>query len=40
LAFTQGRPWWGFAVSPDRRTILYAQTDEGESDLMLAEGFR
>ena len=31
---------WGFAVSPDRRTILYAQQDEAGADLMLVEHFR
>jgi hypothetical protein len=30
----------GFAVSPDRRTILYVQYDEAGSDLMLVENFR
>ncbi|MCP5109847.1 MAG: hypothetical protein GY953_03315 [bacterium] len=31
---------WGFTVSPDGRTLLYSQVDEGESDLMLVENFR
>ncbi|MEK7754031.1 MAG: DPP IV N-terminal domain-containing protein, partial [Acidobacteriota bacterium] len=31
---------WGFTVSPDRRTILYAQQDEAGADLMLVENFR
>jgi len=31
---------WGFAVSPDRRSILYAQEDEAGADLMLVENFR
>ncbi|HET7840801.1 MAG TPA: protein kinase [Terriglobia bacterium] len=30
----------GLAVSPDRRRILYAQVDQGGSDLMLVENFR
>jgi Tol biopolymer transport system component len=30
----------GFAVSPDRRWILYAQADQAGSDLMLVENFR
>lgn len=33
-------PVLGFAVSPDRRTILYVQYDEAGSDLMLVENFR
>ena len=31
---------WGFAVSPDRRWILYTQTDQSSSDIMLMERFR
>jgi Tol biopolymer transport system component len=31
---------WGFAVSPDRRWILYTQTDQSSSDIMLMEKFR
>ena len=31
---------WGFSVSPDRRWILYTQTDESSSDIMLLEKFR
>jgi dipeptidyl aminopeptidase/acylaminoacyl peptidase len=30
----------GLTVSPDRRRILYAQVDQGGSDLMLVENFR
>jgi len=31
---------WGFAVSPDSRWILYTQTDQSGSDIMLMEKFR
>jgi serine/threonine protein kinase/Tol biopolymer transport system component len=31
---------WKIAVSPDGRTILYAQQDESGSDLMLVENFK
>jgi hypothetical protein len=31
--------FWGFSVSPDRRTILYVQLDALGSDLMLVENF-
>jgi Tol biopolymer transport system component len=31
---------WGFAVSPDRRWILYTQIDQSSSDIMLMENFR
>ncbi len=31
---------WGFSVSPDRRWILYTQTDQSSSDIMLMEKFR
>ena len=30
----------GLSVSPDRRYVLYAQVDAGDSDLMLVDGFR
>jgi Tol biopolymer transport system component len=40
LATTAAPASWGFTVSPDRRTILFVQHDEGESDLMLVESFR
>jgi Tol biopolymer transport system component/DNA-binding winged helix-turn-helix (wHTH) protein len=30
---------WGFSVSPDRRWILYTQSDQSSSDIMLMEGF-
>jgi len=30
----------GFSVSPDRRCILYTQTDQNGSDIMLMENFR
>jgi Tol biopolymer transport system component len=32
--------WWGFTVSPDRRSFLYSQADDYGSDLMLVENFR
>jgi hypothetical protein len=37
-----GRPLLGHrpAVSPDRRSFLYAQLDLNETDVMLVEGFR
>ncbi|MCP5109662.1 MAG: hypothetical protein GY953_02380 [bacterium] len=28
---------WGLAVSPDRRSVLFAQFDSNESDLMMLE---
>ena len=34
------RPVGNIAVSPDGGTILYAQSDESGSDLMLVENFR
>jgi hypothetical protein len=30
---------WGFSVSPDRRWLLYTQSDQSSSDIMLMEGF-
>jgi hypothetical protein len=30
----------GFAVSPDERSILYSQSEQGGSDIMLVEDFR
>jgi hypothetical protein len=30
----------GLAVSPDQRSILYAQVDRDESDINLVENFR
>jgi dipeptidyl aminopeptidase/acylaminoacyl peptidase len=32
--------YFGFSVSPDRKWILFVQTNPSESELMLAEGFR
>jgi Tol biopolymer transport system component len=40
IAPIKGKPYWGLTVSPDRRTFLYAQSDESGSDLMLVENFR
>jgi len=40
LPTPRGLMWWGLAVSPNERTILYAQIDDISSDLMLIEGFR
>jgi hypothetical protein len=35
-----GRPMWGLAVSPDRRSILHVALEaRGESDLMLVTSF-
>ena len=39
IAPIKGKPYWGLTVSPDRRTFLYAQSDESGSDLMLVENF-
>ena len=36
----EGRPSLGLTVSPDRRRILFAQTDQVGRDLMLVNGFR
>jgi len=30
----------GLSVSPDRKYVLYAQVDAGDSDIMLVDGFR
>jgi serine/threonine protein kinase/WD40 repeat protein len=37
---TVARPFFGFTVSPDRRTILYVDTQPGHSKLIMVEGFR
>jgi Tol biopolymer transport system component/DNA-binding winged helix-turn-helix (wHTH) protein len=31
---------WGFTLSPDRKTILFTQSEQRTSDLMLVENFR
>ena len=33
-------PRWGFTVAPDRRSIIYVNSGQRESDLMLVENFR
>jgi hypothetical protein len=30
-------PWFGFALAPDERSILFSKTDSHGSDLMLVE---
>ena len=40
IAPDQSQLSWGLTVSPDRRSFLYAQSDESGSDLMLVENFR
>jgi serine/threonine protein kinase len=39
IAPIEHQVWWGFAVSPDRRSFLYSQADNYGSDLMLVENF-
>jgi Tol biopolymer transport system component/DNA-binding winged helix-turn-helix (wHTH) protein len=35
------KPWWyGMAISPDQRAILYSVVDHAGSDLMLLDGYR
>jgi Tol biopolymer transport system component len=40
IAPIERQVWWGFTVSPDRRSFLYSQADDYGSDLMLVENFR
>jgi hypothetical protein len=40
VARVEGRPGWGFNVSPDGRWLLYTRMEDIESDLMMVEGFR
>jgi eukaryotic-like serine/threonine-protein kinase len=37
---TIDRPYYGLAVSPDRKSIIYTSIGEFEADLMLVENFR
>jgi Tol biopolymer transport system component len=34
------RAWWGFSVSPDGRSLLYAQQQPRSGDLWMVENFR
>jgi hypothetical protein len=35
------KPWWyGAALSPDQRSVLYSVVDNAGSNLMLVENFR
>jgi Tol biopolymer transport system component len=40
IAPIEHQVWYGFTVSPDRRSFLYSQADNYGSDLMLVENFR
>ena len=33
-------PYWGFTVSPDRKTVLYSAGEVERTNLMMVEGFR
>jgi hypothetical protein len=39
--FRIGKPfWWGMALSPDEKSLLYAVVDSAGSNLMLVDNFR
>jgi len=40
LDVLDGPFWYGFALSPDERSILFSQLDSHGSDLMLVENLR
>jgi Tol biopolymer transport system component len=39
ISTIEGAIWYYLSVSPDRRWIIYSQTDQMGSDLMLVENF-